>query len=97
MENGQWKTLRAGRTGPYVSHLLFADDILLFEEASLEQINCMMDYLNKFCNFTGQKVSKEKTRIYFSKRISDSMANQIILVSSFTRTDDLGVYLGMPL
>lgn len=64
-EDGRWKTLKAGRNGHIISHLFFADDVLLFGEASIEQINCVMDCLQTFCDATGQKVSKENTRIFF--------------------------------
>nr|XP_025702707.1 uncharacterized protein LOC112803427 [Arachis hypogaea] len=38
VELGVWKPMVAGRNGPSISHLLFADDLLLFVEASVEQI-----------------------------------------------------------
>jgi hypothetical protein len=41
VESGEWKALRAGRSGPLVSHLMFADDLLLFGEATKIQINCV--------------------------------------------------------
>jgi hypothetical protein len=42
---GDWKALRAGRGGPLVSHLMFADDLLLFGEATENQISCVMKVL----------------------------------------------------
>jgi hypothetical protein len=69
VEQGLWKTLRAGRNGPMVSHLMFADDLLLFGEANLNQINYVMEVLNLFCSMSGQEVSVEKTSILFSCRL----------------------------
>lgn len=76
---------------------MFADDILLFGEATLTHINCVMDYMQVFCNATRQKVSNEKTRIYFSKKTPYHAKTDIISYFGFVRTDNLGLYLGMPL
>ncbi|KAE8693055.1 hypothetical protein F3Y22_tig00110819pilonHSYRG00250 [Hibiscus syriacus] len=37
VENGQWKPIHLCRNGPNLSHLFFADDLVLFAEASIEQ------------------------------------------------------------
>jgi hypothetical protein len=66
VDTGDWKAIRAGRGGPIVSHLMFADD-LLFGEATEDQINCVMKVLKFFSNMSGQEVSQEKTSIFFSK------------------------------
>lgn len=34
---GQWKPIRSSQVGPMVSHIFFADDIILFVEASTGQ------------------------------------------------------------
>ncbi|MCI14727.1 ribonuclease H protein [Trifolium medium] len=69
VDEGLWKTLRAGRNGPLVSYLMFADDLLLFGEANEKQMKCVMEILNKFCKMSGQEVSNEKTSILFSKNV----------------------------
>lgn len=35
---GRWLPMRVGSQGPTISHLMFVDDILLFAEATTEQI-----------------------------------------------------------
>ncbi|MCH79574.1 putative ribonuclease H protein [Trifolium medium] len=34
VQDGDWKPMRAGRNGPLISHLMFADDLILFAEAT---------------------------------------------------------------
>jgi signal recognition particle subunit SEC65 len=34
IEEGRWKPMRAGRNVPLISHLMFADDLLLFGQAN---------------------------------------------------------------
>ena len=36
IEKGKWKPVKLNKTGPQLSHLFFADDLLLFAEASME-------------------------------------------------------------
>ncbi|KAF7821990.1 ribonuclease H [Senna tora] len=49
IEQNQWKPLTVGRRGPKIAHLMFADDLLLFGEASSSQIKAILDCFNLFC------------------------------------------------
>jgi hypothetical protein len=97
VEMGDWKALRAGRRGPAVSHLMFADDLLLFGEATEDQMKCVMNILQKFCRLSGQQVSQEKTSIFFSKNTSRGIKDKLLQLSGFRETTSLGKYLGVPL
>lgn len=39
--------------GPFLSHLSFADDLLLFGETCSQQLNVMKDVWNRFCEASG--------------------------------------------
>ena len=52
---GRWKPIRLSRNGPPLSHLFFADDLLIFADAFEDQINVIMNCMNNFCNLSGQK------------------------------------------
>lgn len=97
MDIDEWVNLRAGRNGPFISHLPLADDILLFGEASKNQIDCILDCLQNFCNATSQRVSNEKTRIFLSEHTLSNIKDDIISRTGFTCTDNLDVYLGLRL
>jgi hypothetical protein len=97
VNKGEWKGIKAGRSGPTISHLMFADDLLLFGEANGDQMNCVMRVLNEFCNISGQKVSIEKTSILFSKNVTLETRATLQLISGFRVTSSLGKYLGVPL
>jgi len=64
-----WKPLRAGRYGPQISHLLFADDLLLFAKASIEQAHCVLHCLDMFCQASGQRINYQKTQVFFFLRM----------------------------
>ena len=52
-----------------VSHLLFADDNLLFFKANRECAEMIKDALNIYCRASGQQVNMDKSSIHFSKGI----------------------------
>lgn len=86
--------MRAGRYGPQISHFLFANDLLLFKEASIEEAHWFMDCLDLFCQASSQKINNHKTQIYFSKNMDNQLHEEILLHTSFTHVNSLGRYLG---
>lgn len=93
----EWSPMRVGRSGPEISHLMFADDLLLFSEASKNHVEQVMNCLNKFCTMFGQKVSGEKTSIFFSKNVRQEIRQEICISTGFKNTTNLGDYLGAPI
>lgn len=98
VEEGQWKCLRAGRYWPMISHLMFADDLLLFGQALVEQMQCVLDVLYQFCELSGQQINNSKTNIMFSKNVGREMRDSLVSsLSGFKETSSMGKYLGVPL
>lgn len=81
--------------------MAFADDVLLFAKASVGQVSLIKQILDLFCRCSGQKLSEEKTRIYFSKNVGrhvrQEICQEICQESGFQMTEDLGKYLGVPI
>lgn len=90
-----WKPIHLNRNGPPLSHLCSTDDLILFVEASVDQARIIQQCLNVFCDSSGHKVSKEKTRIYFSKNVHNVRRQEISDTLGFARTADIGKYLGV--
>jgi len=63
----------------------------------MEQIHYINLILDLFCRSLGQKVSKDKTRIYFSRNVPWQLRRQICDEVGFQGTQELGKYLGVPL
>ncbi|XP_057441172.1 uncharacterized protein LOC130733113 [Lotus japonicus] len=94
---GAWKPIRLSRSGPPISHIFFADDLLHFGEAYVDQMECIMGCLNGFCSASGMKVSIPKTRLMVSKNVGSVVSRQLSDLSGIGLTSDLGKYLGVPL
>ena len=71
---------------------MFADDLLLFSEASLDQMQ-IMKCLDSFCKASRQKVNCEKTKILFSKNVRAKVVDNICKANGFDRTQNFGKYL----
>lgn len=95
VELGLWKPIKLRRVSPELSHLTFADDLILFAEASLDQVEVISTCLNMFAKCSGQRVNKEKTRMFFSNNVHDTVRQQISDGFGFQRAADLGRYLGV--
>ncbi|KAL4292566.1 hypothetical protein AHAS_Ahas18G0040900 [Arachis hypogaea] len=94
VQNGGWKAIRVGREGPDISHLMFADNLLLFTEATMEQITRVIEVLEAFCNVSGLKINREKSSIIFSKKTQPNTREEITKLTRFREERDLGRYLG---
>ena len=60
-----WIPLKASRQSLGVSHLFFADDLMLFAKVNKAGAESIKKVLSIFCKDSGQLVSAEKSRIYF--------------------------------
>ena len=67
--NGDIHGFSLCRRGPKLTHLLFADDSLLFCRAIVEECGHVLDILKNYEETSGQKVNRDKTSLFFSKSI----------------------------
>ena len=67
VRDGKIKGVAVSRGAPSISHLLFADDSIIFCRASVLECDRVMKVLEDYERVSGQKLNKDKTSIYFSK------------------------------
>ena len=95
--NGLWEPISISKRGPKLSHLCFADDLILFAKASMEQVQVVKGILDLFCASSGQKVNNQKSCVFFSKNVSLARKQDLSNALGMRLTSDLGKYLGIPL
>ena len=95
--NGGWTPLNTLKNNIGFSHLLFADDIILFSKADANGCEAISNVLEKFCIESGQKISHDKSRIYFSSNVSDELKEEISERLGVRETNNIGKYLRFPL
>lgn len=72
-----WVPLKFGRGGPSMSHLMFANDIILISEVSQSCAQKIVDILHLFSTCSGQAINKSKSCVYFSHNMSDIEAQAL--------------------
>lgn len=95
--DGAWKAIKLRKGEPSLSHLFFADDLLLFNLAHEDQALFMQMLLQEFLQVSGLKVNAAKTQTFFSQNVPSQLATHICSVLGFQRTEQLGKYLGVPI
>ncbi|KAF7815200.1 reverse transcriptase [Senna tora] len=83
--------------GTKISHLLFADDVLLFSRVDDKSIASIAHSLNLFLMCSGLSINRTKSNIWFSPNTSVAMRNKASAGLHLKSVDKLGSYLGFPL
>lgn len=65
------------RDGLKLSHLCFANDLILFAKVGMDQVVVINQCLEAFCKSSRQKISSDKTRIFFSQNMHHMKRREI--------------------
>ncbi|KAI3426756.1 GRAS domain-containing protein [Psidium guajava] len=79
-----------------LTHLFFADDVLLFSEANMESVTLLKDGLQKFTAWSGLNPNDHKSEIYYSGK-SIALKNQLLEFLGFAEGKLPFRYLGVPI
>jgi hypothetical protein len=85
--------LKISRHAPGVSHLLFADDALVFFKASTDQAGKIKSLLNRFEKGTGQQLSPAKCSSLTRESLDDQRKEEIRELLGVERVDFEPKYL----
>jgi len=97
VHQGNWDPIHISNLGPKLSHLLFADDVLLFTKACNSQLRVIRDFFDRFTKASGLKINLHKSIALYSSGTPQSKITTLKSISDIRSTTSLDKYLGFPL
>lgn len=95
-ERGAISGMKVSQTSPRISHLLFADDSLIFYKA--DELNCsnLRNILKTYEEASGESINYSKSAVVFSPNINQYRRTFLSSIIGIENRDSLGTYLGLP-
>ena len=92
-----WEPIRLVRNGIPISHLFFADDLVLFCKADVKSSAAVKSVLDDYSLYSGHRVNGSKTQVFFSPNTKSPIIHDIGVRIGFRTVENLGKYLGFPM
>jgi hypothetical protein len=96
ISNQGLREFRICRSSPGLSHLMFADDCILFFEANRNQAMIIKKAITDFEKGSGQLLSANKCSILFNEQCPDGSQQQVRQILEIQREEFEDKYLGLP-
>ncbi|KAK4397093.1 putative mitochondrial protein [Sesamum angolense] len=94
--SGRLQGVAVCRHAPRVSHLLFADDTLIFCQATVEAASSILDVLGTFGRASGQEINFAKSSVVYSSNTNHTIRAEVQDVLQIRADGRHDLYLGLP-
>lgn len=69
--------IKTSISGPTISHVMYADDIILFSKASKKDVESLVRTLEKYYRWSGQSINRSKLGVFFLKHTQSQSRRSI--------------------
>jgi hypothetical protein len=89
--------IKMTRTCPHISHLLFADDIIVFSKAKPIEVRVILKCLTTYSSWYGQHINMSKSVIFFGRNCKSTAKEVVNSIIHLALLPSRAKYLGIPL
>lgn len=93
---GKISSVKTAQTAPRVSHLMYADDLVIYCKIDLEETIEIKNCLDLYCKWTGQRINWDKSDIHFSPNVPRATQHEICRRLGMRECAHTGKYLDSP-
>ncbi|XP_045797508.1 uncharacterized protein LOC123891638 [Trifolium pratense] len=89
--------VKISQGAPEISHLLFADDSLIFCRATSKEVSTIHEIIQAYQKASGQLVNLAKSEMLFSKGVTADIKGEVSRILPMQTVEHFSKYLGMPI
>jgi hypothetical protein len=82
---------------PAISHLLCADDVMIFSQTNVREVEVIINCLDTYSSWSGQHINMAKSTVFFSKNCRLATRVSINGILNLAHIPTRAKYLGIPL
>lgn len=96
VQSGKLSGVKISRNSPRISHLMYADDLVLYVKATDKEAVEVRRILQVYCDCTGQQINWSKSSIHFSHNVTRCKRGTLCHILEMQECNHKGKYLGQP-
>ncbi|GMJ05563.1 hypothetical protein HRI_004225500 [Hibiscus trionum] len=96
LRRGQLRGAVIARNAPPITHLLFADDCLLFGDATAAGASILRDILITYSHASGQLINFDKSGVFFSSNVIEENRSDVCRILNVNSSTNMERYFGLP-
>lgn len=93
----KWNPIKISNKGPNLSHLFFADDLILMSRVDAKNCDIIQIVLDNFCNESGHSINYGKSKLTCSKNCNTDLRKYISNNLGIKIGKSFGKYLRFPI